>query len=271
MTRSIRGCVRAPVALSPGGASGILRPRRFVPKWRNWQTRTFEGRVGQPVGVRVPPSAPTPVSSHYPWHKQSRRWSVPVSCPPAVSSSRCPAVTDPRLPTDRRGALTFTANRSYGFAMDRRRFLLNSLASALAAPLAAGAQPAGKVYRIGFLGPGTPITFAPGIEALRLGLRDHGYVEGRNITIKYRWAENRYERLPELAAELVRLTPDVIITQGTPNTFAAKRATSTIPIVMSIIGNPVETGSSPALRTLAVTSRARRSSGMKSPPSASRS
>jgi putative ABC transport system substrate-binding protein len=67
--------------------------------------------------------------------------------------------------------------------MGRRRFLLNSLASARAAPLAAGAQPAGKVYRIGFLGPGTPITFAPGIEALRLGLRDHGYVEGRNITI----------------------------------------------------------------------------------------
>ena len=126
--------------------------------------------------------------------------------------------------------------------MIRRRFLLTSLAGAMGASLAAEAQQAGKVYRIGFLGPGTPIVFAPGIEALRLGLRDHGYVEGRNITIEYRWAENRYDRLPELAAELVRLNPDVIITQGTPSTLAAKRATSAIPIVMSIIGNPVENG-----------------------------
>jgi putative ABC transport system substrate-binding protein len=125
--------------------------------------------------------------------------------------------------------------------MDRRRFLLTSLAGALAAPLGAGAQ-AGKVYRIGFLGAGTRAGWGPNIEALQLGLRDHGYVDGRDFTIEYRWAENRFDRLPELAAELVRLNPDVIITHGTPCTLALKRATSTIPIVMSIIGNPVENG-----------------------------
>jgi putative ABC transport system substrate-binding protein len=98
------------------------------------------------------------------------------------------------------------------------------------------------VYRIGFLGAGTRAAWGPGIEALQLGLRDHGYVDGRDITIEYRWAENRFDRLPELALELVRLNPDVIITHGTPCTLALKRATSAIPIVMSIIGNPVENG-----------------------------
>ena len=125
--------------------------------------------------------------------------------------------------------------------MERRIFLAMVSGSLLAAPLAAEAQPAGKVWRIGFLGSGTPTGWGgPGIEAIRLGLRDHGYVEGRNIRIEYRWAEDRYDRIPELAAELVRLNPDVIITYGTPSTLALKRATSVIPIVMAIIGNPVE-------------------------------
>ena len=125
--------------------------------------------------------------------------------------------------------------------MDRRHFLLTSLAGALAAPLAAEGQPEKKV-RIGFLGAGTAASWGPGIEALQLGLRDHGYVDGRDFMIEYRWAENRFDRLPELAAELVRLNPDVIITHGTPCSLALKRATSAIPIVMSIIGNPVENG-----------------------------
>jgi putative ABC transport system substrate-binding protein len=80
------------------------------------------------------------------------------------------------------------------------------------------------------------------MEALRLGLRDHGYVEGRTISIEYRWAEGQYDRLPGLAAELVARKVALIITQGTPAAFAAKRATSTIPIVMAIVGNPVDTG-----------------------------
>jgi putative ABC transport system substrate-binding protein len=112
----------------------------------------------------------------------------------------------------------------------------------IAEPVAAEAQQAGKLWQIGFLGPGTPTAWKSGIEALQRGLQDHGYVEGRNVRIEYRWAENRYDRLPELAVELVRLKPDVIITAGTPSTLALKRATSAIPIVMSIIGNPVENG-----------------------------
>jgi putative ABC transport system substrate-binding protein len=127
--------------------------------------------------------------------------------------------------------------------VDRRAFLGTVAGGLLTAPLAAEAQQAGQVWHIGFLGSGTLTGWGgPGIEAIRLGLSDHGYVEGRNIKIVYRWAEDRYDRLPELAAELVRLNPDVIITYGTPSTLALKRATSAIPVVMAIIGNPVENG-----------------------------
>jgi len=109
-------------------------------------------------------------------------------------------------------------------------------------PGAIEAQPTGKMWQIGFLGSGTAAAWKSGVEALQRGLSDHGYIEGRNVRIEYRWAESRYERLPELAVELVRLKPDVIITHGTPSTLALKRVTSAIPIVMSIIGNPVENG-----------------------------
>jgi putative ABC transport system substrate-binding protein len=126
--------------------------------------------------------------------------------------------------------------------MDRRRFLLTSLTGVVAAPLVAGAQKAGKVYRIGVVGVATPVLYERQIEGLRIGLREHGYVEGRNLTIEFRWAEGRYDRLPALAAEIVRLNVDVIITHGTLGTRACKQATSTIPIVMAIAGNPVETG-----------------------------
>jgi putative ABC transport system substrate-binding protein len=109
-------------------------------------------------------------------------------------------------------------------------------------PVVARAQQAGRLYRIGFLGGAEPVGYAAQMEALHLGLRDHGYVEGRNLAIEYRWAEGKYERLASLAAELVGLKVDVIITQGTPAALAAKRATTTIPIVMTIVGNPVQTG-----------------------------
>jgi putative ABC transport system substrate-binding protein len=105
-------------------------------------------------------------------------------------------------------------------SMERRTFLGTIAGGLLAAPLAAEAQQAGKVWRIGFLGVADPTRYARGVEAVRLGLRDHGYVEGRNITIEFRWAEGRYDRLPELAAELVHLKVDVIITHGTPGTLA---------------------------------------------------
>ncbi len=112
----------------------------------------------------------------------------------------------------------------------------------LAVPLRAAGQPAGRTYRIGFVGGGSAPGYAALVDAFVQGLRDHGYVPGKNLMIEFRWAAGRYDRLPGLAAELVRLKVDVIVTQGTPAAFAAKRATSTIPIVMAIVGNPVESG-----------------------------
>jgi putative tryptophan/tyrosine transport system substrate-binding protein len=120
--------------------------------------------------------------------------------------------------------------------IDRRTFLPGTGAVLLAAPLAAEAQPAGKVYRVGLL------DYAPFWEPLLQGLRDLGYVEGQNIAIEYRPAEGRYDRLPRLAAELVRLKVDVIVTYGTPATRAAKQATTTVPIIMVATGDPLRTG-----------------------------
>ena len=125
--------------------------------------------------------------------------------------------------------------------MDRRAFLAGS-AALLAAPLAAEAQPAGKVHRLAFLGSTSPAGYANQIEAFRAGLRDLGYVEGQNLVIEFRWAEAKNERLPELAAELVQLKPDVLVTHGTPGILAAKRATRTIPIVMGVVGEAVAIG-----------------------------
>jgi putative ABC transport system substrate-binding protein len=107
-------------------------------------------------------------------------------------------------------------------------------------PLAAEGQQAGRVYRIGFLS--THSDQATRVEPLRAGLRDLGYVEGQNIVIEYRWAEGKYDRFPNLAAELVRLKVDVIVTGGTPSTQAAMQATKAIPIVMVGTGDPLRTG-----------------------------
>jgi ABC-type uncharacterized transport system substrate-binding protein len=127
--------------------------------------------------------------------------------------------------------------------MNRRRFLLTSLAGALAAPLAAEAQQhSGKVVRIGFLSPVSSTTAPHVLEAFRQGLRDLGYVEGQNTVVEYRWAEGRAEPLPVLAAELVGLKVDVIVASGTLGPLAAKSATKTIPIVMASAGDPVGTG-----------------------------
>jgi putative ABC transport system substrate-binding protein len=88
----------------------------------------------------------------------------------------------------------------------------------------------------------SPSTFASRLEAFRLGLRDFGYIEGTTVNVEYRWADGRYERLPGLAAELVRSKVDLIVAHGTPGSLAAKRATTTIPIVMANIGDPVAVG-----------------------------
>jgi putative ABC transport system substrate-binding protein len=110
------------------------------------------------------------------------------------------------------------------------------------APLATEGQQASKVPRIGYLSAGAPET-APTFEnAFRQGLRELGYVEDRNIAIEYRWAKGKYERLPELAAELVRLKVDVILAVTTPAGQAAKAATRTIPIVFTLVADPVASG-----------------------------
>jgi putative ABC transport system substrate-binding protein len=124
--------------------------------------------------------------------------------------------------------------------MNRRRFLLTSLAAALAAPLAAEAQQAAKIARIGFLSLDAA-TSAGNREAFLQGLRDLGYVEGRNVVIEYRDAEGKSERLPALAAELVALKVDVILAGGTHHALAAKQATRILPIVFAA-AEPVSSG-----------------------------
>ena len=112
----------------------------------------------------------------------------------------------------------------------------------LATSLAADAQPTGKVYRIAYLGGASAAVSVRSVEAFRDGLRELGWVEGQNIVIDYRHAEGRFDRLPALAAELVRLKPDVIAAGPTPPAVAARNATATIPIVMMGVGDPVEVG-----------------------------
>lgn len=102
--------------------------------------------------------------------------------------------------------------------------------------------------RIGFLGNSTPKLEANLVGPFRDGLRDLGYIEGRNIMIEYRWAEGDYSRLPRLIGELIASKVDVLVTAGTPATLALKKATSSIPVVMIAVGDPVGTGIVPSLR-----------------------
>lgn len=128
---------------------------------------------------------------------------------------------------------------------DRRRRFLITAGALLAAPLQGFAQrPVTTIHRIGFLGVSTPAAWATRVEAFRAGLRDLGYVEGKNIAIEFRFAEGQFDRLPELAAELVRVKVDVIMTHTVPGALAAKQATATnpIPVVMTNVGDAVGTG-----------------------------
>ena len=108
----------------------------------------------------------------------------------------------------------------------------------LAAPCIAVAQPASTGKRIGFLSPMTPVQAAPLVEGFRQGLREHGYVEGSNIAVEYRFAEGKFDRLPVLASELVGLRVDVLVAVVTEASLAAKTATATIPIVMVGVSDP---------------------------------
>jgi putative tryptophan/tyrosine transport system substrate-binding protein len=113
--------------------------------------------------------------------------------------------------------------------------------------LAAQAQQAGNVYRIGFLGNSTAALEANLVGPFREGLRDLGYIEGRNVLIEYRWAEGKYDRFPALIGELLALKVAVIVTAGTPATLAVKKATTSVPLVMAAVGDPVGTGIVPSL------------------------
>ena len=126
--------------------------------------------------------------------------------------------------------------------MRRRTFLALISSGVVARPFASRAQHPGGKWRIAFLGTPSAAKYAKLIDALRAGLRDFGYIDGQNIAMDLRWAEGNNERLPELATELVNLRPDVLITHGTPGTSAAKKATTTLPIVMAVSGDAVATG-----------------------------
>jgi putative ABC transport system substrate-binding protein len=124
----------------------------------------------------------------------------------------------------------------------RRKLIIALLASSLGVPLASFGQQAAKVARIGFLEASSPSAIAARIEAFRQGLRELGYVEGKNVAIEYRYAEGNFDRLPALAAELVRLNVNVIVTGGPTAIPAAKAATTVIPIVMAFDTDPVGSG-----------------------------
>lgn len=126
--------------------------------------------------------------------------------------------------------------------MRRRDFIFALLSGAAAWPLGVRAQQAGKVWRIGMLETISPELNAANFDALRNGLRYLGYIEGQNLTIEYRSADGQEERFPQLASELVRAKVDVIVTRGTPAAFAAKKATTTIPVVMAASGEPLASG-----------------------------
>ena len=125
--------------------------------------------------------------------------------------------------------------------MKRRDLILGLAGSGIAWPLAGRAQQKAMPV-IGYLGSSSPSLEPLRVEAFRQKLRELGRVEGENIVIEYRWAEGQDDRLPDLAAELVRLQPTVIVTAGTPGTLAAKQATQTIPIVFASSGDPVGSG-----------------------------
>jgi len=128
--------------------------------------------------------------------------------------------------------------------MERRTFLGVITGGLLAAPLAAEAQQAGKVWRIGYLMEGPNFRLYPELPSNRFveSLRNLGYVEGQNLVLEHRYADNKTERIPGFAAELVRLKVDLIVTVGTRETIAVKAVTSTIPIVMLLVGDPVGAG-----------------------------
>ena len=135
-----------------------------------------------------------------------------------------------------------------GPQLHRRRFIAALCAATVwTVGSAPGLGEGGRVYRIGILETIPADRNRPNLSALLTGLREHGYIEGQDLQIEYRSADGQADRFPALAAELVRLRPDLIVTRGTPATRAAKEATDTIPIVFTAIGEPIGAGVIPTL------------------------
>src|SRR5262245_15615122 len=179
---------------------------------------------------RMPPVARRSVS----WTRRAR------AARPARPSPRRTRVFPAIAP---RAILTHVIpERGAGMTAWRRVRWITLMLILLTSPLTAGAQQPSNVHRIGVLAMGAGAESAPRVEPFVQGLRELGYVEGRNIAIEYRWAEGRVERLPGFAAELVVLKVDVIVATASPAALAAKGATRTIPIVFVTAADPVDSG-----------------------------
>ena len=124
----------------------------------------------------------------------------------------------------------------------RREVLLAIATTLLAMPLPGETQNARKIYRVGYLGNSSASLEPDLVEAFRQGMRELGYIEGKNLVIEFRWAEGRYDRFASLVTDLIHLPVDVIVTAGTPGTLAAKNATKTIPLVIAVSGDAVGSG-----------------------------
>src|SRR5262249_7443044 len=163
---------------------------------------------------------------------------------PPVQMIQVSAKDQRALPGHPQPAVSWHSGVRGGAMLDvRLREVITRLGGAAAAwPLAARAQQPGKLPTIGFLGPNTRSAASEWVVALVQRLRELGWMEGRNITLEYRWAEGREERFPEIAAELVRLKVELIVTSGTQAVMASKKATSVIPIVFATAGDPVGSG-----------------------------